>query len=178
MDDKARQEAEENYWASQMSQDVLAASPPKGIRTRAVIIGVIVDWLATEVMLAAYILVFMARAVEKYGGADKVPEHAFTQGDLLAFVLIGALATALGGFVAGWMARRRRVLHGVVVALTSLLLAFALELAVDGRVRLDEWEIVVLVLMIPAGALGGYVAYRLSRRARPPAPGVPTTPIS
>ena len=175
MDDKARQEAEEADWASQLSQDVRVASPPKGIRIRAVIVGVIADWLATAAMSMAYALVFMRETIEKYGGLDKVPEHAF---DPLAFGLIGILGIALGGYVAGRIARGRQVLHGVVVAVTSLLLYFSLALALDGSVRLYGWDILFVVLMIPAGALGGYVAYCLSRAVRPPAPGAPTTPIS
>ena len=179
MDDKAHQEAEEADWASQLSQDVRVASPPKGIRIHAVIVGVIADWLATAAMLMAYALVFLRETIEKYGGFDKVAEDAFAQEDLLAFGLIGILGTALGGYVAGRIARGRQVLHGVVVAVTSLLLGFALELALDGRVRLlYGWDILFLVLMIPAGALGGYVAYCLRKAVRPPAPGVPTTPIS
>ena len=178
MDDKTRQEAEEEYWASQLSRDAGAASPHKGIRIRAVIVGVIVDWLATLAMVTAYATVFLRDTIEKHGGFDQVPQHAFSQGDLLAFGLIGTLATALGGFVAGRIARRRRVRHGVVVAAASLLLGLTLELALDGSVRLHGWDILFLVLMIPAGAFGGYVAYRLSERGRPPAPGVPTTRIS
>ena len=178
MDDKARQEAEESYWASQLSQDVRVASPLKGIRIHAVIVGVIVDWLATLAMVAAYASVFLTETIEKYGGFDKVSEHAFAQEDPLAFGLIVILGTALGGYVAGRIARGRQVLHGVVVAVTSLLLDFALALALDGSVRLYAWDILFIVLMIPAGALGGYVAYCLSKAVGPPAPGVPTTSIS
>ena len=178
MDDKARQEAEESYWASQLSQDVRVTSPLKGIRIHAVIVGVIVDWLATLAMVAAYASVFLTETIEKYGGFDKVSEHAFAQEDPLAFGLIVILGTALGGYVAGRIARGRQVLHGVVVAVTSLLLDFALALALDGSVRLYAWDILFIVLMIPAGALGGYVAYCLSKAVMPPAPGVPTTSIS
>ena len=178
VDDKAHQEAEEADWASQLSQDVRVASPPKGIRIHAVIAGVIADWLATAAMLMAYALVFLRETIEKYGGFDKVPEHAFAHEDPLAFGLIGILGTVLGGYVAGRIARGRQVLHGVVVAVTSLLLGFALQLALDGRVLLYGWDILFVVLMIPAGALGGYVAYCLRKAVRPPAPGVPTTPIS
>jgi putative membrane protein (TIGR04086 family) len=129
-------------------------------------------------MFTAYALVFWSETIEKYGGFDKVPDHVFMQEDPLAFGLIGILATALGGYVAGRIARGRQVLHGVVVAVTSLLLGFALQLALDGRVLLYGWDILFVVLMIPAGALGGYVAYCLRKAVRPPAPGVPTTPIS
>ena len=165
-------------WASQLSQDVRVASPLGGIRIHAVIVGVIVDWLATLAMVAAYASVFLTETIEKYGGFDKVSEHAFAQEDPLAFGLIVILGTALGGYVAGRIARGRQVLHGVVVAVTSLLLGFALQLALDGRVLLYGWDILFVVLMIPAGALGGYVAYCLRKAVRPPAPGVPTTPIS
>lgn len=178
MDESDRQEAEEAYWTSQLSRDAGAASPHKGIRVRAVIVGVIVDWLATLTMVTVYAWIFLREAIEEYGGFDKVPQQAFSQEDLLAFGLIGTLATALGGYVAGRIARRRRVRHGVLVAAASLLLGLALELALDGNVRLHGWEILFLVLMIPAGAFGGYVAYRLSREVPPPAPGVPTMRMS
>lgn len=173
MDDSARREEEEAYWTSRLSQDAGGASPHKGIRIRAVVVGVIVDWLATLVMVTAYAWTFMREAIEEYGGFDKVPQHAYSQADLLAFGLIGALATALGGYVAGRIARRSQVRHGVVVAAASLFLGLALELALGGNVRLHGWDILFLVLMIPAGAFGGYVAYRLGKGVPPPAPWPP-----
>ena len=173
MDDNYRHGAEDSYRAS---QGFRATAPDEGIRTRAVIVGVIVDWLATDIARIAYVMVFMRESIEKYGGFENIPDEVLLLEPPLA--LIGILGTTLGGYVAGRMARGRHVLHGAVVAVVSNLLSFALILAIDGRILLYGWQILLLVLIIPAGAFGGYLAYRLGKAVTAPTPGVPTTPTS
>jgi len=131
-----------------------------------VAVGVAADIVSTMIFWSVYASAFLAEKIEQHGGIDKIPEQSLSQEELLALGLIGTVGTVVGGYMAGKIAGHQETRHGVAVAVVSLVLGLGLELAVQGAIRLHPWEIPFLILMIPAGALGGYLARWLRAPAR------------
>jgi putative membrane protein (TIGR04086 family) len=77
---------------------------------------------------------------------------------MIGFV-IGVLGTALGGFVAAQKAGKLEIKHGALVGVCSLALSFIEQSLQEEPAALPEWFRLLSVLaIIPAGALGGFVA--------------------
>jgi hypothetical protein len=132
-----------------------------GVEIRPIITGVVVDFVATYVAFYAYFFVYMAQELAKEGdvSVDQIMEYMTSPEGLAMAFVIGTLATALGGFVAGWKAAGLEIKHGGLVGAGSLALSF-LEQALFGEtVELPEWfRMLSILVIIPAGALGGYAA--------------------
>jgi len=119
-----------------------------GVQVRPVIIGVVVDYVATSVMIYAYFFVYLANQLYM----------TTTEGLLIGFA-IGTLGTAIGGFVAARKAGNFEIKHGAFVGLGSLIVSFIEELLREEFIPLPEWfRFLSVVAIIPAGAFGGYVA--------------------
>jgi hypothetical protein len=144
-----------------LTEGIDTHGPVRRIRWRAVAVGVAADVVSTMILWTIYASALLAEKIEKHGGIDKIPEQSLSQGELLALGLIGTVGTVVGGYMAGRIAVHQETQHGVAVAVVSLVLGLGLELAVQGAIRLHPWEIPFLILMIPAGAFGGYLAQRL-----------------
>jgi putative membrane protein (TIGR04086 family) len=94
-------------------------------------------------------------------------ELFFTAPDLanpthLIFLLIFLLSTGVGGFIAGRFAGEAFALHGLLVGVTAILASMVANpgVVVEPRVFVIHRAVGCLV-----GALGGYLAGRLLRRA-------------
>ena len=145
-----------------------------GVRIRPIIIGAVVDYAATYALITLYlILVYMKEPLEKGG----VPAEAFqealkemlsSQEGLLDLLIIGALCTILGGYLAGRIAGTEEVKHGALVGAVSLIIGI-LQTGLAGEASpVPYWhELLGYLLAIPAGALGGFFA---QGRARPSIP--------
>jgi hypothetical protein len=71
----------------------------------------------------------------------------------------GLFCTALGGFLAGRIARQRPIFHGTLVG------AFSLALGLVVRGSEPAWfDLASSILVVPAGALGGWLADRRQGR--------------
>ena len=86
----------------------------------------------------------------------------------LPFLWVGLLGTTLctvaGGFVAGYLGRPNAMPNALAMGVVSLVLALALSFARPGMT--PHWKLAAgAVLTIPAAALGGWLAQRMSRRA-------------
>jgi len=136
----------------------------RSIRWRAVVVGLVADIVATMALWSLYASAFLAEKIERHGGLDQIPEQALSQEELFALGLIGIAGTAFGGYVAGRMAVSQESWHGAAVAVASLVLGLGSELALQGAVRLHWWEVPLLLLMVPAGAFGGYMAQWLRQK--------------
>ena len=69
--------------------------------------------------------------------------------------------TSVGGFVAARMVMTRHVQHGVTVGAGALLVWLALEWVTPRDTLPGGWyEMASFIGIVPAGALGGYVARR------------------
>lgn len=141
----------------------------RAMQWRAVLAGVAADMAATMALWSLYAKAFLTEKIEKYGGADRIPEESLSQEELAVLGLVGIAGTVVGGYVAGRIAEREEARHGAAVAAAALVLGLGLELALQGAIRLHWSEIPLLILMIPAGAFGGYLARRTPRR-HPAAP--------
>jgi hypothetical protein len=134
-----------------------------GLRPGAILIGVIVDTLATFVASALLIALFAAGLAEEHGG--ELPEGALepllaSPEFLLASLVVGLLCTVFAGYVGARRAASFCVRHGAWIAVGSAFYALFLY-AVAGQEGPHPplwFDLVGFTLMIPAGALGGLLA--------------------
>ena len=135
-----------------------------GLKIRPIVAGVAVDYVATYVAMYAWIINFVSKQLSEQGELSEEAIQTFLaspEGLLIGFV-IGTLGTVLGGFVAGRMAKNLEIKHGAFVGAGSLMVS-ALEQAMSGNgASLPQWYVVMSSLaIVPAGALGAYIAQRL-----------------
>ncbi len=145
-----------------------------GVKIRPIIIGAVVDYVATYAFITLYLIVYYIKDPLEKGG---MPEEAFekalkemisSQEGLLALIVIGALCTVLGGYLAGRLAKSEEVKHGVLVGAVSLILGIVQTGMAGEASPVPYWyELLGYVLAIPAGALGGSFA---QGRAKPSIP--------
>lgn len=134
-----------------------------GLRALPIAVGAFVDNLAT--MLGG--LFFLSLQIDRYGirPGDELPEEVLRtlQSDpslLFTSLLIGTLATCLGGYVAARRAGCHRVRHGAFVGLVGVLLGLLAFAPTASVARPPLWyDLLSFLLLIPAGALGGRLAY-------------------
>ncbi len=138
-----------------------------GVRIRPIIIGAVVDYVATYLLVLLYAIVYYVKdPLEKGGLPEEAIEKALgqmiaSQEGLLALLVIGAVCTVLGGYVAGRLAKADPVKHGALVGAVSLIVG-ALQSGMAGEGSpLPHWHMLLgYLLAIPAGALGGWLAER------------------
>jgi len=148
-----------------------------GVQIRPIIVGVVVDYIATYAAMYAYFFVYLAKELGKRGefSPEAISEYMLSSEGLMIGFAIGALGTALGGFVAARKAGKLEIKHGAFVGLGSLIVS-AIEQAMQQEpVALPEWfRFLSVISIIPAGALGGYVAEMLKGfGTQPPVSGWP-----
>ncbi|MGH7826319.1 MAG: YrzE family protein [Candidatus Binatia bacterium] len=132
-----------------------------GIGVRPIVLGVVADYIATYVAIYAYFFVYLAKELSKRGEVtpEMISEYMLSTEGLLIGFTIGALGTALGGFVAGYKAGKFEMKHGAFVGAASLIVSFIQQGIQEEASQLPEWfRLLSLLAIIPAGALGGYVA--------------------
>src|SRR2546430_2357984 len=132
-----------------------------GVQIRPVIIGVMVDYVATSVMIYVYFFVYLANQLSKQGevSSDAITNYMTTTEGLLIGFAIGTLGTAIGGFVAAWKAGNFEIKHGAFVGLGSLIVSFIEEVVRGEFISLPEWvRFLAVVTIIPTGPLGGDAA--------------------
>jgi hypothetical protein len=132
-----------------------------GVQIRPVIIGVFVDYVATYAAMYVYFFVYLANKLAEHGelSQEALADYMMSREGMMMAFAIGALGTALGGFVAGRKAGKFQIKHGAFVGLGSLIVSFIEEMARQEGSPMPEWFRALSILsIIPAGALGGYVA--------------------
>jgi hypothetical protein len=135
-----------------------------GLRPGAILIGVVVDNLATIVAGSLLVSLFAAELAREHGA--ELPEEAFeallsSPGFLLASLIVGLLCTVLGAYVGSRRAECLFVRHGAWIAVGSAIVS-VIFLAMEGPTgsRPPLWfDMVGFALMIPAGAAGGLLAH-------------------
>jgi putative membrane protein (TIGR04086 family) len=135
-----------------------------GVQIRPVIVGIVVDYIATQLAMAAFIFGYLAKELSKQGEVTEelIEKYMTTTEGLMAALIIGGLCTVLGGFIAARRAGVLEIKHGAFVGLGSLILSFIHQAMLEQSMQLPEWfNFVSIVAVIPAGALGGYVAVLL-----------------
>jgi hypothetical protein len=132
-----------------------------GVQIVPVIIGVVVDYIATEIAMAAFIFGYVAKELSKQGELtdEAIAKYIVTPEGLTAVLIIGSLCTALGGFVAARRAGALEIKHGAFVGLGSLIVSLVQHSTQQQSIELPEWfNFASIVAVIPAGAVGGFVA--------------------
>jgi hypothetical protein len=132
-----------------------------GVQIRPVIVGVVVDYVGTYVAMYAYFVVYLANKFAERGdlSQEALADYMMSREGLLIGFAIGALGTALGGFVAAVKAGKFQIKHGAFVGLGSLIVSFIEEVVRQEGSPMPEWFRALSILsIIPAGALGGYLA--------------------
>ena len=135
-----------------------------GVQIRPVIMGVVVDYVATYAAMYAYFFVYLANQLAERGelSQEAIADYMMSREGLIVGFIIGALGTALGGFVAARRAGKFEIKHGAFVGLGSLIVSFIEEMVRGESMPMPEWFRTLSILsIIPAGALGGYVAEML-----------------
>jgi hypothetical protein len=133
-----------------------------GIRPGAILLGVIVDTVAT--IISGFVLLF-AFAMQVAGQRDvNVPDDAIdamvtSPTFLLASLVVGILCTILGAFVGARRAACFHVRHGAWIAVGSAVVSLA-SYAVSAQAEPNPlwFDIVGFTLIIPAGIAGGLLA--------------------
>lgn len=86
------------------------------------------------------------------------PSTTSQDGYILLFLVVGVLATVVGGYVAGTTAGFRETLHGAGVGALGLLLGVGIMLLAPVPLFTSWFLWATSLLSVPVGALGGYLA--------------------
>ena len=130
-----------------------------GIQFRPIVMGVIVDTIASLALTTAYYNFFVVKelADRGLGGDNAFAEYWASSEGLVASLLIGSLGTVLGGFYAAYKAGALEMKHGALVGIGSIILGLLLSGGAESD--LPEWFMALsAAAAIPAGALGGFFA--------------------
>lgn len=141
----------------------------EGLRPRAILIGVVVDHLAT--LVASFVLVSAFAAQQGWEPSGEIPEDAVeslaaSPEFLLASLVVGLACTSLGGFVGARRAGGSFARHGGWIGVLSALLGLLLQISSEpGASPPPLWlEFIGYLLVVPAGVLGGFLAGIRARR--------------
>ena len=127
-----------------------------GIQLRPVITGVILDTIASYVLIELYFSFAVAKGAATT--EEAVAAYWLTSEGLMVSLLLGSLGTAIGGFYAGYKAGKLEMKHGGLVAIGSIILGLLMQLGAP-ETELPEWFIgLSLTAAIPSGVLGGFAA--------------------
>jgi putative membrane protein (TIGR04086 family) len=147
-------------------------SPPKpieptgfftGIRFRPIVMGAVVDLIATFALVAFYYRFYVA---PNSGATEALEEEAakyWATGDgLVMSLLLGSLGTLIGGFYAAYKAGTLEMKHGALVGVCSIIVGLLMQPS-GSENQAPEWVLALsLAAAIPAGALGGFFAEMFS----------------
>jgi len=131
-----------------------------GLRPGAILIGVVIDNIATVVANVVLVSLFAAGLAGQQGGEAAIDPLLASPEFLLASLIVGLLCTVLGAYVGARRAACFFVRHGAWIAVGSAIVALVLY-AVLGQEgpRPPLWfDLLGFTLMIPAGAAGGLLA--------------------
>jgi len=127
-----------------------------GIQWRPIVAGVVIDTIATIVLVTAYYSLFVAH--ELGGAEDAFAEYWNSSEGLLTSLLLGSLGTMIGGFYAAYKAKTLEMKHGALVGIGSIIIGLVFQ-AMGSEREVPEWFLALsMVAAIPAGALGGFCA--------------------
>jgi hypothetical protein len=143
----------------------------EGINWRAVLFGAIVDIVLT--IFASAIFIFWAAGPDAFSPDEAVAKQAVDAAllspEFLLFAFVtGTVATAIGAYVGARRAGVFHVRHGGWIAICSALcsLLFLLAPGATSAPNTPLWyDALGLILMLPAGLLGGRLAEARGRAA-------------
>lgn len=130
------------------------------VSIKGVVVGGIVDVVATNVLAFPIVLIAMARVHASHLPREQVSAALLAllhsdPGLRAAQLLLGGLCSVLGGYLAAWMAKHDEILNGA--GSSFLCVAFGVYSLIVGRGPVDGFHVVLLVVSPTLGALGGYL---------------------
>lgn len=108
--------------------------------------------------------VFAASAFALFHLTGQPPHGDASLGFMLVAVGCGVVFALLAGYLSGWIAGRRPVLHAALVAAILALGATASLVATIGKGAIWS-QVSSIALMAPAAVGGGWLRHRLTGRA-------------
>jgi hypothetical protein len=79
--------------------------------------------------------------------------------------LVGLTGSAVGGYVAAWIAKRGRLVNGALSAWLCILIGIYGLFTVKAEGSMQMLQVLDLVIAPLAGVLGGYIRLRTSERS-------------
>jgi putative membrane protein (TIGR04086 family) len=128
-----------------------------------VVAGILVDSLGSLAVGILYVSVVMGVQV----AGDEVTEDALTPTHLVITDILGMTLSALGGFVAGRLAKIDEVHHGAAAGFGSLVVVLLLTWSVQADTTQSWHDVLLSLAVVPVAAMGGYAAARMNTRTAP-----------
>jgi len=144
-----------------------------GIKIVPIVMGIVVDVVATIVMSTFYYFIFVAKEfTEKSLSEEGLAEYWSSSEGVMVSLVLGTLGTVIGGFFAARRAGLLEIKHGALVGVGSIALGIILQSGGEESMPLNEWQMMIAyAAAIPAGALGGALAETLRGATINPASG-------
>lgn len=144
-------------------QDAASRSP---LVVRAIVVGVLVDWVATLAATVSIQVMAAVVAVSRYSTASQIEEFqeklAQSPDFVILMSLVGLVCVSLGGFVSGVLARRDEVRHALYMGVLSVAIGLSIEIS-SGAVVASGWMPLWFrwlrhLFVVPAAVVGGFAA--------------------
>jgi putative membrane protein (TIGR04086 family) len=130
-----------------------------GIQIRPILVGVVVDVVASLVLSAAYYAHFVEPGAGMAGAFSEEAAKFWSSSEgLVATLVLGSLGTAVGGFYAAYKAGTLEMKHGALVGIGSIILGLAMQSGSEENMFPEWFTALAAAAAIPAGALGGFCA--------------------
>lgn len=132
-----------------------------GIKPGWVLLGVAADWVLTILFGGIIFPMFVDPNIRELGEEAFAAHIASIERDpsyIAISLLLGSLATAIGGYLAAQKAQQVHLKHGLWVALASgaSIVVFAGD---NWSTNIPLWVTILgWILLLPSGVLGGYFA--------------------
>lgn len=152
-------------------------NPFRDLSAKAVLIGGVVDIVATNILAVPLVIIFLAGHGAERSGT--LTQNLFGDSTFyLAGLALGCAASALGGWTAARLARRGKLLNGSLSAFACVGLGIYEMISHQDSAPL--WQQVALFVLSPAlGASGALIRIRQERSISPaPPPSPQTGPIT
>ena len=145
------------------------------LRSFSIVVGILVDTVSSVALAIVYSLFVFGLQLDP---GEPPTDDSAGLWNVAVTEILGLLPTVLGGFVAGRMAKALEVRHGVAVGMAALLVWVFVE-SVAPSDELPAWyRAISFIAVVPAGALGGYVAARRAKRPLEPTSGARENELS
>lgn len=128
------------------------------INWRAAFVGFGVDWLFSELVGLLVMAVML-----QLRGISLSSEAPLPFDVLFARQVVGVVGAVVGGIAAGFVARRRGTLHGVLGSLIGLAM-FACSLPLVGSLSINAGDLGFIILNLVGAGYGGGVGERWRAR--------------
>ncbi len=128
------------------------------LRVRPIAAGILVDQVSTFLFGFLYLLLRMSLIAAMGGDASAETLASLTLGEELTMFAAGTMMTGLGAYIAARMAGRAHMAHGLAVGAAALALTLLLELFPPSPPPALWMRLLSIVIVLPAGALGGSFA--------------------